>query len=108
MRKRMTLLLLAIAAFVVANRRLEVVRGDLTSPKAVELALEGTALLGDGLYGVDLKEVDHQVYVIEVNDNPNIDAGNEDAELGQEVYERVMAVFRARIEARRTARERSR
>ena len=31
--------------------------------------------MGDGLYGVDLKQTSKGVYVIEVNDNPNIDAG---------------------------------
>ena len=38
-------------------------------------------LIGDGLYGVDLKQDGQQCYVMEVNDNPNIDAGNEDGVL---------------------------
>ncbi|MDQ6620217.1 MAG: RimK family alpha-L-glutamate ligase, partial [Pseudomonadota bacterium] len=55
-------------------------------------------------YGVDLKEVEGCCYVIEVNDNPNVDEGNEDAVLGEAIYERIMGVFRARIEARRSTR----
>ena len=38
------------------------------------------------------------VYVIEVNDNPNIDAGFEDAVLKEELYRRIMAGFLERIE----------
>ena len=45
----------------------------------MKTALRAANLLGDGLYGVDLKQTDDGCYVIEVNDNPNIDAGNEDA-----------------------------
>ena len=48
-------------------------------PKEVTgVALVACAIIGDGLYGVDLKEVGGRVFVIEVNDNPNIDAGVED------------------------------
>ena len=35
--------------------------------------------IGDGLYGVDLKETKDGVFVIEVNDNPNLDHGWEDS-----------------------------
>ena len=41
-------------------------------------ALKAANLIGDGLYGVDLKQIGKKVYVIEVNANPNIDAGMED------------------------------
>jgi hypothetical protein len=43
-----------------------------------------------------------EVYVIEVNDNPNIDAGNEDEVLQDELYLRIMDVFLRRIEARKS------
>jgi hypothetical protein len=39
--------------------------------------------------GVDLKEVNGEFIVIEVNDNPNIDAGGEDAK-NPEVYQRIV------------------
>ena len=43
--------------------------------KVVELAVKTANLIGDGLYGVDLKQAGDKVVVIEVNDNPNIDCG---------------------------------
>ncbi len=80
-----------------------------SAPQSViDVAVRAANFIGDGLYGVDLKELGGRCYIIEVNDNPNIDAGNEDAELGERVYERVMTVFKARIEARRSAKERNR
>lgn len=42
------------------------------------LALDAAAAIGASLYGVDIKEVDGRFYVIEVNDNPTIEAGGED------------------------------
>jgi len=47
---------------------------------------------------VDLKEIDGKVYVIEINDNPSIDAGVEDAILKDTLYARVMEIFLKRIE----------
>ena len=41
-------------------------------------------------------------YLIEVNCNPNIDAGNEDQVLGEALYREVLGVFARRIEERRT------
>jgi hypothetical protein len=43
------------------------------------------------------------VYVIEINDNPNIDAGNEDQILKDALYREVMGVFLRRIAERRAA-----
>ena len=40
--------------------------------------MRAAAERGDGLYGVDLKDVDGRAIVIEINDNPSIDAGVED------------------------------
>ncbi|ATJ81800.1 RimK family protein [Halomonas beimenensis] len=67
----------------------------------VNAALRATRLIGHGFYGVDLKQIGERVLVIEVNDNPNVDAGIEDAVLGPALYERIMSVFLARMEARR-------
>ena len=64
----------------------------------VKLALKATQAVGDGLYGVDIKRVGDKPVVIEVNDNPNIDVGVEDAVLRDEIYNRVMEVFLDRIE----------
>jgi glutathione synthase/RimK-type ligase-like ATP-grasp enzyme len=43
-------------------------------------------LIGDGLYGVDLKEINGKAHVVEINDNPSIDSGVEDEILGDELY----------------------
>lgn len=68
--------------------------------KVVKTALRAAKLLGDGLYGVDLKQDGEHVVVIEVNDNPNIDAGVEDAVLGDALYTTLMEEFVRRIEMR--------
>jgi glutathione synthase/RimK-type ligase-like ATP-grasp enzyme len=67
----------------------------------VKLALKATATIGDGLYGVDLKHVKDRAVVIEVNDNPSIDAGIEDAYLGDDLYRRIMDEFLRRMERKR-------
>ena len=70
-------------------------------PKAVlDAALKATQPIGNGLYGVDVKEKNGKGYVIEVNDNPNIDSGIEDKYLGDELYRLVMAEFLRRMENR--------
>jgi len=66
----------------------------------VELAERAARLFGDGLYGVDLKVADGRAIVIEVNDNPNLDAGCEDAVLRDELYLAIMRHFRVRLDAR--------
>jgi glutathione synthase/RimK-type ligase-like ATP-grasp enzyme len=43
-----------------------------------EVALKACRIAGKGLYGVDIKEVDGDYVVVEVNDNPSIYAGYED------------------------------
>lgn len=70
--------------------------------KAVlEAALKATQPIGNGLYGVDVKEKDGKGFVIEVNDNPSIDRGVEDLYLGDELYHLIMAEFLRRMENRR-------
>ena len=67
----------------------------------VKTAMKAASLIGDGLYGVDLKMIDGQVYVIEINDNPNIDEGIEDLVLKDELYNRIMQSVFNRIEINR-------
>ncbi len=69
--------------------------------KVVKTALRAAKLIGDGLYGVDLKETRGSVYVIEVNDNPSIDGDVEDKVLGEELYRRIMRSFLQRLELQR-------
>ncbi len=65
----------------------------------LKTALKATALIGKGLYGVDMKEVDGKFYVIEVNDNPNIDAGIEDKILKDRLYDQIMEVILNKIKS---------
>ncbi|WP_437185107.1 RimK family protein [Planctomicrobium sp. SH668] len=71
---------------------------ELAPRKAVQIALKAANLIGDGFYGVDVKESEGNYYVIEVNDNPNVDAGCEDEVLRDDLYRRVMESFLRRIE----------
>jgi glutathione synthase/RimK-type ligase-like ATP-grasp enzyme len=69
----------------------------------VSTAVRAANLIGQGLYGVDLKQVGEQCYLIEINDNPNVDAGNEDQVLEGALYRELMGVFARRIAERRRA-----
>ena len=63
----------------------------------IKTALKCTRFIGDGLYGVDIKCHNNKHYVIEINDNPNIDHGNEDQQAGDQLYTHIMGVFLQRI-----------
>lgn len=66
----------------------------------IKAALNAANLIGKGLYGVDLKQLeDGRILVIEVNDNPNIDVGVEDKILGDELYKKILQYFITLIEA---------
>ena len=72
------------------------------APKAVvNTALRACQLIGNGLYGVDLKEVDGKIMIIEVNDNPSLDAGVEDAVLKDGLYGQILEVMLRRVMARK-------
>ncbi len=70
--------------------------------QVVDMAVRAANLIGRGLYGVDLKQVEDRCYLIEVNCNPNIDAGNEDQVLGAALYREVLGVFARRIAEQRS------
>lgn len=71
-------------------------------PKHVlSTALKISGHIGDSLYGVDLKEKNGKAYVIEINDNPNIDHDVEDLILGDELYHHIIHDFVRRIEEKR-------
>ncbi len=71
-----------------------------TPPAIVQLAVRAAGLIGDGFYGVDIKQTADALYVMEINDNPNVEAGYEDAVLGDELYRRILAEFIRRLEGR--------
>ncbi len=68
----------------------------------VRAALDAAKLIGSGLYGVDLKQSDKGVFVIEINDNPNIDAGVEDGCLKDDLYRLILEEFVRRLDRART------
>jgi glutathione synthase/RimK-type ligase-like ATP-grasp enzyme/gamma-glutamyl:cysteine ligase YbdK (ATP-grasp superfamily) len=78
--------------------KVEAVRRADAPASVVELALRAAALVGNGLYGVDLKETPAGPVVIEINDNPNLDVGYEDAADGDLIYHDLIQYFLRRIE----------
>jgi glutathione synthase/RimK-type ligase-like ATP-grasp enzyme len=79
----------------------ETISVDQAPSGLIRTALKATKLIGKGLYGVDMKEVDGKFYIIEINDNPNIDAGVEDVILKDKLYTTIIDVFLNRIKADR-------
>ncbi len=69
--------------------------------EVIETALKAANLIGNGLYGVDIKEINGQVYVIEINDNPSIDSNYEDRVLKDELYKSIMSEILRRIERKK-------
>ena len=68
-------------------------------PKPVlKAAVNATKHIGDGFYGVDLKQQGDNVYIIEVNDNPSVESAVEDGYLENELYDVVMGEFRRRLD----------
>lgn len=68
-----------------------------TPKKVLNVATRAAKLIGDGLYGVDIKQHGDKVMVIEVNDNPNIDYGVEDVCLKDDLYRIVLEEFIRRL-----------
>jgi glutathione synthase/RimK-type ligase-like ATP-grasp enzyme len=70
---------------------------DKAPPEVLDVGVRSAALIGDGLYGVDLKETSNGVYVIEINDNPNLEHGVEDAVAKSDLWNRLTRWFTTRI-----------
>ncbi|SEL18189.1 RimK family protein [Ectothiorhodospira marina] len=70
-------------------------------PAVIKTAVKAANLIGDGLYGVDLKQTDRGMMVIEVNDNPSLEAGVEDAMLKDDLYRRILEDFVRRLDLTR-------
>lgn len=64
-------------------------------------ALKAANAIGDSFYGVDVKQTDRGIVVIEVNDNPNFEEGVENQILGDEFYAIMLNEFVRRIELTR-------
>lgn len=69
----------------------------------IRTAGKAVKLIGDGLYGVDMKQIGGRNVIIEINDNPSIDSGVEDLYLGDGLYRIIMEEFIRRLERKHSA-----
>jgi glutathione synthase/RimK-type ligase-like ATP-grasp enzyme len=67
-------------------------------PAVIDVGLRAAQLIGNGLYGVDIKETPDGIHVVEVNDNPNIDHGIEDAAEKDQVWIELTRWFTDRLD----------
>ena len=57
-------------------------------PEVIKIGIDAANSIGSGLYGVDIKDTNEDVRVIEVNDNPSLESGED--KYYPEVYERIV------------------
>ncbi|MEM2546178.1 MAG: RimK family alpha-L-glutamate ligase [Candidatus Bathyarchaeia archaeon] len=62
---------------------------DNAPQRLKEIALKACSVVGSGLYGVDIKEINGDYLVVEVNDNPSIYRGYEDLR-DKDIYEKII------------------
>jgi len=72
-----------------------------TPKKILDVATRAANLIGDSLYGVDVKQIGDSGVVIEVNDNPNIDSAVEAKFLKDDLYRIILEEFVRRLERKR-------
>lgn len=87
--------------------KVEAVSRDEAPADVVDIALRAARLIGRGMYGVDLKETEQGPVVIEINDNPNLDADYEDVIDRDDIYQDIVRFFLRRIEEEAEAPRRS-
>ena len=68
--------------------------------EVIDTAVRAARLIGQGLYGIDLKQNDRGVFVIEVNDNPNLESEVEGLVLKDRLWQAVITWFADRLERR--------
>ena len=66
--------------------------------EVMDIAVRAARPIGDGFYGVDLKQTDSGIVVMEVNDNPNLEHGIEDVVGKDEIWTRLLKWFIDRFE----------
>jgi glutathione synthase/RimK-type ligase-like ATP-grasp enzyme len=71
---------------------------DQAPQDIVDLAVRAAKPIGDGFYGVDLKQTESGIVVMEVNDNPNLEHGIEDAVGKDEIWVKILKWFIERFE----------
>ena len=71
---------------------------DQAPPALIDIAVRAARPIGDGFYGVDVKQTDKGFIVMEVNDNPNLEHGIEDVVGRDEIWVRLLKWFIERFE----------
>jgi glutathione synthase/RimK-type ligase-like ATP-grasp enzyme len=64
----------------------------------MDIAARAARPIGDGFYGVDIKQTDNGFIVMEVNDNPNLEHGIEDQVGKDEIWIKLLRWFIDRLE----------
>lgn len=64
----------------------------------VDMAVKAASLIGNGLYGVDLKQNENGVFIIEINDNPNMDSHVEGTVLKDAMWQSVLQWYLDRLQ----------
>ena len=59
------------------------------APELKEICINLSKCIGEGLYGLDIKEVEDGYKVIEINDNPSLYYGFEDM-MDKDIYEKII------------------
>ncbi len=71
---------------------------DQAPAEVIDIAVRAAKPIGEGFYGVDLKQTDSGIVVMEVNDNPNLEHGIEDTVGKDEIWIRLLKWFTDRFE----------
>src|SRR5260370_633231 len=64
----------------------------------IDIAVRAARAIGEGFYGVDIKQTEQGFIVMEVNDNPNLEHGIEDQVGKDEIWTRLLKWFVERFE----------
>ena len=72
---------------------------DQAPREVIDIAVRAARPIGDGFYGVDLKQTDHGIVVMEVNDNPSLEHGIEDTVGKDEIWMRLLALVHRPLRA---------
>src|SRR5215471_1331102 len=71
---------------------------DQAPTDIIDVATRAAKPIGEGFYGVDIKQTDAGLVVMEVNDNPNLEHGVEDQVGKDEIWVRLLKWFVDRFE----------
>src|SRR5579859_3929152 len=71
---------------------------DQAPREVIDIAVRAARPIGDGFYGVDLKQTANGIVVMEVNDNPSLEHGIEDSVGKDDIWMRLLRWFIDRFE----------